>query len=617
MSSENRQPVRDPAQVHQDSLLRLLFPALVFLLPLSLYYFTLCPTYFPGDGAELAAAAFSLGIPHPTGYPLFMMLGHGFQKLNPASPAFAMNVMCAIFSALACLAVYRLMRELGRQALGRRISRSIGWCAASAAAALAVGAGRVWWDQSNQTEVYGLAMLFIASGWLLGLRLIRKRKSKNLLVLALLSGVSFLHHQLFLITLPLSLIGLVQWARYSTGGRAQKGRLFLLACLLFLLPLSGYLYLPLRARSEPAINAGNPHDLKSVVWHLTGGQYRQARVLTRSKSDGSIERIPLSALPEHFSRRAGQVVVWVGDQLIGEVTESVSPRSAVFGLVWILAAGLGLGCLWRSSRLAAVGLFGSLALNFVIVATYSIADIAVYQLPIWMLVVALAVLGPVAIVRYLPADNRSRAASKNPQNRAAIAAFVLILLLGGAVKQGLRAENGIDKSRAWQAEEYGELLLQMLPPNAVLFTGGDYDIYPLWYEQVCNGLRPDVAVIGSNFVFSRWYAAMLRQSLPSGVEVFVGDEPASDKGRWLVAWLGGMVAPQIAKGHPVFTTSFDPDVAKHFQLIKAFDLPNPVPHPEEGSRLTIFRLVDPDGFHLRARETFEKWFPDHEPFTVR
>ncbi|NQU43108.1 DUF2723 domain-containing protein, partial [bacterium] len=95
-------------------LIMAMVPVVVFLLPLALYLKTLCPTIYPGDGPELTAAAWVLGVPHPTGYPLFMVLGWAFQHAGLGSAAFSLNLLCAIFGALACVGAYLLILEVWR-----------------------------------------------------------------------------------------------------------------------------------------------------------------------------------------------------------------------------------------------------------------------------------------------------------------------------------------------------------------------------------------------------------------------------------------------------------------------------------------------------------------------
>jgi hypothetical protein len=624
-------------------------PLVVFALPFALYLRTLCPTIYPGDGGELAAAAWCLGVPHPTGYPLFTMLGFCFQHLGLGSPAFSMNLMCALFGALACVGAYRFNREIYRRVAGRRRARQAPWRFAAAAAALAMGASATWWDQSNQTEVYSLLLVFVSFAWAMGLRLVRRPTTKGLWGLAALSGIAFLHHQLFLVTLPLTAAGVLAWWRtarpaetpgpggtshgrpgatdprpqtHLRGGAAvpedEMKRVLLVALLLFVLPLFGYLYLPIRAAASPAVNWGNPRGVGGIVWHLTGRQYAGTRILTRPNG----QKMRPSEVAAHVRSRAAGIVRWIGEQYIPPALEEEEPRPAnrarapLLGLIALLSALLGFASLWRHSRSAAAGLGLGVLANLAVVLLYTIADIHPYQVPLWLVVGSLAVMGPVMARDLFAQHYGSHPPSDSHRRlRAWVAGGVVLGLAVCGVAGYRRPARGVNKSEATGAYAYGKALMEYLPENAVVFTSGDYDIYPLWYAQICEGRRPDVAVVGANFVLNRWYAATLRASLPEGVEVFIGDEPPSDMARWLVAFLGGMVAPQIEAGRPVYMTLFPGDpaltaIGAKYRLKPVLEFSGAQPNPALPP-LVLFEVTDPDGFSPRAREVFRQEFPDH------
>jgi hypothetical protein len=641
-----------------------------FALPFSLYLRTLCPTIYPGDGPELTAAAWVLGIPHPTGYPLFIVCGHLFQRIGLGTPAFSMNLMTALFGALACLGAYFLQREIWRVVVGRDTARHPAFFLISAATALLLGASATWWDQSNETEVYSLMLLFVSFAWTLGLRTIREPSRGRLLGLAVLSGTAFLHHQLFLITLALS--GAAALAFWKTPENAARRAPVLAAAILcFCLPLLGYLYLPIRASARPAINSGDPRTLGQMVQHITGGQFRPTRLLTRQDAQG-FHKIGLAELPAHAGRRILELLYWMDMQVrpldpqkaLGEQAPPLSSRGRVrppvLGIILFVVAGFGLVRLHQSSRLGAWGLELGFLLNLALVIVYTIPDIQPYQIPLWMLLCILAPVGGVAgseifsvsqfagppvrqsasqpvgqigqirrigqiglssIFHFFnpqsaipnPQLENPQSAIRNPQFSALqsrrvrgawIGAGFLAALAAYSVVNWFSPALGVNKSEATHSYDYARELMTILPPNAVVFTHGDYDIYPLWYAQACENMRPDVAVVGANFVFSRWYAAMLRTNLPEGVEVFVGNEPPSDQVRWLVAFLGGMVAPQIQAGRPVFMTQPQPGdaslIARHFRLKPVFQIPSPLPISDPDP-LLIFEVQDPDHFAATAR----------------
>ena len=77
-----------------------LLPATAGALGLAIYVAILAPTVVDLDSPELSAAALTLGVPHPTGYPLFMLLGHAWtQVFAVGDPAWRVNLLSALFGA--------------------------------------------------------------------------------------------------------------------------------------------------------------------------------------------------------------------------------------------------------------------------------------------------------------------------------------------------------------------------------------------------------------------------------------------------------------------------------------------------------------------------------------
>jgi hypothetical protein len=651
-------PIKSPS-----SRFELLGPAIsggvVFLLPFLLYLRTLCPTFFPGDSAELSAAAWCLGVPHPTGYPLYMVLGWIVQHLGLGSPIFATNLLTAFFGALAAVGAYRLQIALWLiLAPTTRDALCLPCRLIAVSVALACAGSATWWDQSTLTDVHSLTLVFLTWTWALGLHIIRRPARRKLLALALLSGTGFLNHQIFLITLPLSALALAAYWRWHTRPvqpvteepadtelttSSETSRLtpdashtppcltyrdphpkktLLLAVALFLLPLLGYVYLPLRAAAQPPINAGNPRGLSGLFDHLTGKQYRQTRVLTNERGI----RLQGDEISTHLKNRLTSIARWMGEQHVApvraETLDSLSEdrratvlaRAPLLALITSLLALAGLYALANRAPLAAAGLAGGYLLNLAIVLTYTIPDIEPYQIPLWLLTLQLAAVAPTAIVDRVALTS----ASGTPPTEASrlrrlygTSAALLALAVFGVVKH-YDPSLQINKSENQDAYLYADQLMEILPPNATVFTTGDYDIYPLWYVQTCENRRPDVAVIGANFLFSNWYTAMLRVNLPEGVKTFISSEPTPNSDRWLVALLGGAVAPQLQAGRPVYFTAYPGteqlDLIRRysqFVLQPQFQFPGTTPFGPEPP-LILYQLTDPKNFAPRAIEVFNQ-----------
>ena len=78
---------------------------MTFVIAFAVYWFTLAPAVWVGDSGELIAAAHTLGIPHPTGYPLWLLLVKGFSSVVPfGSVAWRANLFSALCAPLCALA---------------------------------------------------------------------------------------------------------------------------------------------------------------------------------------------------------------------------------------------------------------------------------------------------------------------------------------------------------------------------------------------------------------------------------------------------------------------------------------------------------------------------------
>jgi len=233
----------------------------VFVLVLVLYLKTLAPTvlYLKGpkllDAVMLQMQVSVLGITHPTGYPTYLMLTYLFTYLPFGDPAYRVNLASAVYAALAVVAVY---------GAGLLLSRRV---VAAASGALAFGLGTSLWSQAVIAEVYTLNALLVSLTVVALLLWREHRKDRYLLLSALLVGLCLTNHLTSGLLLPGSLlfVALVDWRRLVDL------RLVLGGAGLFLLGLTPYLYLPIRAAMDPPMDANNPTNFERFWYVISGG----------------------------------------------------------------------------------------------------------------------------------------------------------------------------------------------------------------------------------------------------------------------------------------------------------------------------------------------------------
>src|SRR6266496_1190594 len=273
----------------------------VFIAALILYAWTLAPTVTLTDSGELIVVAYGLGIAHPPGVPLWVLLAHLASLVPLGNIAARINFSSALFAALASamltLVVAELMitgsylstskqkrtqrrRENGGSSFGRLLIS-----APAFGAGLLMAFSRTLWSYATITEVYTLNTLLVLTVFFLLLRwrrcIVAQRSDTKtaitkhdgwLYAAAALFGLALGdHHVTVGLTLPA--VAVIVWR--TQGLRFFTSRRLLYAALISIGALVAvYAYLPIAASHSPVINWGNPRSLQEIWWHITGRQYR-------------------------------------------------------------------------------------------------------------------------------------------------------------------------------------------------------------------------------------------------------------------------------------------------------------------------------------------------------
>ena len=212
-----------------------------------------------GDQAELAAVAWSWGVAHPTGYPLWTLLAHGWVVVcHGEDPARSVAWLSALFAGVAAA----LTAEVGA-AFGSRV--------AGIGAALAFAFSPIAWQQATQVEVYPLFWVFQALEVMALRRALAapddRRARGALFAAAGVGGLGTTHHLLIGLLLPAAL--LVLWQRRSA---LRPRDLVFFGCLAGL-PLLLYGLIPWRASLLPVVSWNRVTSFEQLVAHATGQQY--------------------------------------------------------------------------------------------------------------------------------------------------------------------------------------------------------------------------------------------------------------------------------------------------------------------------------------------------------
>ena len=412
----------------------------VALASLALNFATLSQGVHWYDSAEFAAKAIHLDIPHPPGYPLYIIVAHLFTRL-PFEPAYSVNVLSAVCAALAAFFLSRAASEFGARPL------------AAASGALLLCVSFTFWDNTNIAESYGPGLAFAAATFWLLLRALRQQRPELAGLAALVAGVGTGAH-LAIATLGLGFVALVWFA----GGQSPEERVrTMVRCGIgAAVAMAGvYLLIPL---SQPD-RLGNADHWRWSWMMMSGGTFWNYFDLPT---------------PEYPALRAARMIA-------GDVS--------VFGAV--LAA---IGMLWLARSRPAVALAFALAVagNVGFFLEFEAHDLEVFFLPSVLVVCLLSAAGVEAIARATAALAESRLPTLQTRLGHVAAALCLLVPLSVAAKNAPL----VDKSDDTEARDFGLHLVDTLPQHSVLLTFNTPDEWRLqsvWlYFQHGLGERPDV-----------------------------------------------------------------------------------------------------------------------------
>jgi len=273
-----------------------MIPIIIFSTSMAVYLMTLAPTISFFDSGEMIAGAYTLGVAHPPGYPVYVTLGRLFTFLPLNSVAFRVNLMSSFFAAMTSVMIYYITRAMldeegeGRNLPGLSI-KSFGIPeAAGILAAFSFSFSYNLWAWAVVSKFYTLNAFVVSCILVLLVRWRRARTDESglsghslsyLYVISFVCGIALVVHisQLVLFPMYLLYILIVDWrvfvdAKAPEGARPRpldyvKGvqiNTLILSIFFFALGHSIYMHLPLRALQEPLINWGGATDWEKFRW---------------------------------------------------------------------------------------------------------------------------------------------------------------------------------------------------------------------------------------------------------------------------------------------------------------------------------------------------------------
>ncbi|RYG74563.1 DUF2723 domain-containing protein [bacterium] len=445
---------------------------LVFVLSLGLYLFLLPPSIARGgDCGELIAASYNLGIAHPSGYPIWSLLGRIFALLPFGEIAWRYNFFSAFCAALAA-AIMATTAQGILKTPSETTKIQAKWSASGAGLLLA---GFFFFgSQALLAEVYalaaleGAALLFFAARWK------SEGDWRDFYTLAWLAGLSPLIHLSGVFLWPF----LGVWALWKQKG-LTIGR-FAIALALWGSGLLFALYFPIRSGHFPAppsaaldsyfyfpLDWGHPTTLAALKNHLTAAQYSSL-----------LKPRPLPDLLENATQLGKFLLfqyLWATPLLLWGAL-----RAFRHGLGWILAA--------------------IFVINIVVEIQYDVSDQSNFFFPAYLVMSLWMALGWFSFLEWM--EKRGQKLARGDINSLwpwRLHTFGKMLLISTVAAQWLlfsasANQSGTIRPRdgAIEAARAAQQLAKIEgKPVAALYVHDD-TLWPFWYAKYALGLAPDV-----------------------------------------------------------------------------------------------------------------------------
>ena len=499
----------------------------VSLAVLVLYLVTLAPNTAMWDTSEYIAAAYTLGLPHPPGNPLFVLVGRVFSIL-PIAPSVAarVNILAALCSAVSAGMWFLITERVLVGWFPERWQRVVG----GALAALIGATAFTVWNQSVVNEkVYTVSLVGIAIiSWLM----IRwsdepdgRRSDRILVLVAYLLGLGYANHMAGMLAGPAAALAVII-RRPRTLVRWK----LILACVgALVLGISPFAIQPIRAAWYPAINEGEPTGCRngialsctfskdtydSFMYNFNRGQYGKPALTERQAP---------------FSAQLGMWWYYFKWQWLRDAHGEKNGLQNVLGALF-LVLGLFGGYVHYHRDRRSFWYFGTLMfsatllliyyLNFkygatqpagpeVTLAQKEVRDRDYFYLWSFSAWGVWAALGLVFIWESLASffgtvrirlgdDTVVMPTQRGWRFTSPILALALIPLFAN---WSSAPRKGQTDTRDFAAD-----LLNSVEPYGVLITVGDNDTFPLWYAQEVEGIRKDVVIVNTSLANTDWYA---------------------------------------------------------------------------------------------------------------
>jgi tetratricopeptide (TPR) repeat protein len=461
------------------------------------YLFTIAPSVVQIDSGELASVQATLGIAHPTGYPLFTIIGYIFSLIPlPFTKIFQLNLLAAIYcitavgiftytiklcfdnlSLFASKQTSQVLRPKNKKKKKQKgekekpqteISELIKIVTA-VFGGLVLAFSKTFWFLSTSVEVYSLHLLLITIIILILVKAyVLSYKNDDIklwLIFAIMLALGFTNHMTTLLILPGT--AYIYFSRYKINQPSVK-RVLIMILIFIPVLLIIYSYLPIRALQNPIINWGNPIDMDRILRHISGKQYQvwlfSSMEAAKKQFVYFIEALPLEF---HFT-----LIIAV----VGLFTSFIKAKKLFLFLI--------------------ITFFATVLYSI----NYDIYDIDSYFLLAFLMIAFFSAFGTVKLFTMKGVSDR-----------------VVILILGIVLAiQFYFNFDKVNQSNVYTFEDYTKALVGSVSEDAIILSyQWDFFISESYYYQFVEKYRMDVKIIDKELLRRSWYYNQLNNYDPS------------------------------------------------------------------------------------------------------
>lgn len=437
-----------------------------------IYLLVLPSTVTFGDSGDFITSAYVLGIPHPSGYPLYTLINHLFSYIPISNIGMRITLSSAIFASLTSIFLYFLLLKLSVSTLF------------SISAALSFSFSWTFFRVASYSKTYAMyaffsiLLIFILILWqesITSKSKIQSTKSQNyFLLFSFILGISFTNHNLMATLVP----GILLFIFRVNKKVFFNTKLLINGFWLFLLGLSIFLYLPIRAFQHPPIDWANPTTLSNFIDCIMV-KFAQKRFF-----DVTLLKM-LFMFKHHSLLIAKQFLIFGTLSIFGLYLLYRSKKHIFFLLSFIILVNTGLSLIVFTD------------------ITPGMVDYESYHLPSFLCLAIGLGLG----LNFFKKNNK-------------------ICYLSLLIPVTICAFNYYpsNKSRFFFAYDYGRNLLRELPENTLLFTYTDHEFMTLWYLRFVEKRREDIIQLNLYDLTTVWVIERVTKDYPN--IVFTGEKDA-------------------------------------------------------------------------------------------